>query len=332
MENIEIKTALKYTKELRVLYAEDDVDLRTSTHTIFESLFGYVCSLGDGASAFEEYKKENYDLLITDVQMPKMDGVSLSQGIKEINASQAIIITSAHNDSESLQKFINLNVNNFILKPMNTNDLINTIYEVSKNIVNAKMVEVYRKDLERTNGELKEKNDELQSLVRILDSKVAQISTGQSSLSKEVHFDEIQISLDDLEELKELETDISGASVLISLSNNINVSNIQVLGTMFGSYSQIITKYPEYIELKEKVENLASSLNTAPENFIKRVEDISVLLESFIYVLRMWRKNLVEGEMKKAFELHASMTNDISTIISIIDGTENDIESEMEFF
>jgi len=209
--------------------------------------------------------------------------------------------------------------------------MINVIYDVSKAIINERMIEGYRKELEQTNKTLQTKNDELQSLVRILDSKIAQISKGQTTIAKDIDFDS-SISTEHLDELKELETDISGASVLISLSKNINVSNIQVLGEMFQSYALIISSYEEYCELKTKIETLSSSLDSAPENFIKRVEDISILLESFIYVLRMWRKNLVEGEVKKAFELHASMVNDISTIIAIIDGTEDEIESEMEFF
>ncbi len=332
MQHIDIKTALKYTQKLTLLYVEDDVELQKHTQELFNSLFNLVVVSSDGKEALEYYKKEAFDIVVSDIKMPHMDGVELVKEIKEINANQAIIITSAYDDSSYLLDFINLNVNKFINKPINLNSLLDTVYFVSKDIVNTKMVEVYRKDLESTNVELKLKNDELQSLVRILDSKIAQISKDQTIVAKDINFDELSISLEHLDELQEVEIDISGASVLISLSQNINISNIQVLGEMFKSYSMVLASYPEYEELKIKIETLAISLNTAPENFIKRVDDISILLESFIYVLRMWRKNLVENETKKAFELHASMINDISTIIAIIDGTENEIEGEMEFF
>jgi YesN/AraC family two-component response regulator len=332
MKNIDIPTTLKYTKELSLLYVEDDINLQTQTKELFESLFGSLRVTSDGKEALEAYMDNDYDMVISDVKMPKMNGVELAKEIKDIKQHQEIIITSAYNDSENLLNFINLNISNFILKPINTQNLINTIYNVAKNIVNTKMVESYRKDLESTNVSLKEKNDELQSLVRILDSKLAQLSSVQKKENKNRNFDELIISKVHLDELKELETDISGASVIISLSKNITEKNIQVLGDMFASYGEIVAEYTEYIELKEKIELLANSLSNSPDNFIKRVDDISILLESFIYVLRIWRKNLVENDAKKAFELHASMINDISTIIAIIDGTENDIESEMEFF
>ncbi len=331
MNHIDIKSVAKYTKELTLLYAEDDIKLQTETQVLFESLFKSVTVVNDGQIALDEYKNNNFDLIISDIKMPNMDGMELVKEVKEINFKQAVIITSAYNDSEYLMQFINLNVNQFITKPVKIDNLLDTLYQVSKNIVNASMIESYRKELESNNVILKDKNDELQSLVRILDSKLAQISKGQGS-KKDVDYKEAEISGEHLNELKELETDISGASVLISLSKNINISNIQVLGDMFDSYAEIISFYPSYSDLDNKIGQLSTSLASAPENFIKRVSDISILLESFIYVLRIWRKNLVDGEAKKAFELHASMLNDISTIISIIDGTEDDIESEMEFF
>lgn len=331
MKDIDVTTALKYTKELTLLYVEDDLDLQTQTAALFETLFKEVTVKSDGSEALQAYMENEFDIIISDVKMPVMNGLDLAKEIKSMNASQPIVITSAYNENEYLLEFINLHINHFILKPMDTNNLINVIHNVAKNIINAKMVETYRKELEHTNVALKDKNDELESLVRILDSKLTQLSSVGAS-TKDLSSDIMEISLDNLEELKELETDIGGASVLISLSKNINASNIQVLGGMFKSYSQVVGAYDDYNELQEQIEKLSEVLDSAPQNFIDRVDDISILLESFIYVLRMWRKNLVDGSIKKAFELHASMINDISTIISIIDGTENDIESEMEFF
>ena len=332
MENINITTTIKYTKDLTLLYAEDDIELQNNTKDLFESLFKSVTIANNGKIALEFYKENNYDIVISDIKMPEMNGIELVKEIKSINSNQSVVITSAYSDSNYLLEFINLNVSHFITKPVNSDSLIQILYTVSKNIVNTNMVELYRKDLESTNVALKEKNDELQSLVRILDSKIAQISKGQTTIDKDVNYDNLDIPIDDLEELKELETDISGASVLISLSKNINISNIKVLAEMFSSYSKIISEYDGYEELSFNINTLSQSLDSNPENFIQRVEDISILLESFIYVLRIWRKNLVDGEAKKAFELHASMVNDIATIISIIDGTEDDIEGEMEFF
>ena len=332
MKYIDVATTLKYTKDLSLLYAEDDVNLQKHTKELFDSLFKSVKVVNNGEEAFDAYMSNGYDMLISDIKMPKMDGVSLVKEIKKINVHQEIIITSAYNDNEYLLQCINLNVSHFIMKPVSSENLLDVIHKVAKNIINAKMVETYRKELEASNVSLKEKNDELQGLVRILDSKLAQISSSQSPANQNIDYERLQVSKEHLDELREIETDISGASVLISLSKNITEANIKVLGDMFNGYAKVISSYDAYEELNQKIKSLAEVLSIAPENFIKKVDDISILLESFIYVLRMWRNHLDSAEMKKAFALHASMTNDIDTIIAIINDTQNDIESEMEFF
>ena len=332
MEDITIINTVKYTKDLNILYAEDELELQAQSVELFSSLFNKVVTANNGQEALKLYKEQSFDIVISDIKMPIMDGVELTTEIKSIDPHQCIIITSAYNDSEYLLKFINLNINQFMHKPVEVKNILHTIYNVSKNIVNNKMIEKYRKELESTNKTLQSKNEELQSLVRILDSKLIQISKDSSVQKTDFTSQSLDIEEQDLTELKELETDISGAAVLISLSTKLTVSNIKVLGDMFSSYGKILLKYSDYQELSDYIDKLGEILNDAPQNFIDRVEDISILLESFIYVLRMWRKNLVEKEIKKAFELHTSMINDINTIIAIIDGTENEIVSEMEFF
>ncbi len=332
MQQIDTDTTLRYTSGLSLLYVEDDLALQQESKELFTVLFKSVEVASDGIEALEIYKNKDFDVLITDVKMPNMDGVELTKKIKEINPNQSIIIISAYNDTEYLIEFLNLNIKQFIQKPIETNNMLQILYDVSKSIINEKMVEQYRKELEKSNSELKSKNEELQSLLRILDSKLAQIAKSNLTTDTNLNTAEHTVSSEDLSELKELEEDISGAAVLISLSKNLSISNIQVLGDMFGAYAQILSNYDAYKELNTQIQLLGETLNNAPENFIKRVEEISILLESFIYVLRMWRVNLENQEFKKVFELHASMINDISTIIAIVNGTVDDIETEMEFF
>jgi len=331
MNKISTDDTIYFTKNLNILYAEDDLDLQSQTKDFFQILFKSVCVVNNGEEALQKYKEKHFDIVISDIKMPVMDGVELTKKIKEINPSQCIIITSAYNDTDYLLTFINLNIRQFIQKPINIENMIETLYYSAKNIVNENMVEKYRVELEENNKELSSKNSELQSLVRILDNKLLQIAQETNS-HESLSINLAKFNSSDLNELKEIEVDISGAAVLISLSKNLSISNIQVLGDMFLSYSKILTHNKEYSSLYTNIAKLGEALNNAPENFIKRVEDISILLESFIYVLRMWRKNLVEDEIQKAFDLHASMINDIATIISIIEDTNGNIQTDMEFF
>ena len=318
MSSITADQTINFTKNLKILYAEDDLELQEQTKEFFEVLFSSVTIVNDGALALEAYKKESFDIVISDIKMPNMDGIGLTTKIREINHDQCIIIVSAYNDNDYLLKFINLNIRQFIQKPIDVDNMLETLYHTSKAIVNEKMVEEYRESLEETNKELTLKNKELESLVRILDSKLRQSGKNGSSESLSIDTKEATISTDNLDELKELEADIGGTAILINLSKNLTATNIQVLASLFLSYSEILTKYKPYSELSNKINELGVALNNAPQNFIRRVTDIATLLESFIYVLRMWRTEVVHSEFSKAFELHSSMTNDISTIIAIV--------------
>jgi len=332
MNSITTDMTLAFTKDLNVLYAEDDLELQTQTKEFFEVLFKSVVVAKDGAEALTIYEKKEFDIVITDIKMPIMNGMELSAKIREKNQQQCIIVISAHNDTEYLMRFINLNIRQFIQKPIDVDNMLETLYHTSKSIVNEKMVEEYRKTLESSNQELTKKNIELQSIIRILDSKLLQIAQETKHKHKKSDLQTANIDEKNLLELKELEIDIRGAAVLISLSKNLTVTNIQVLGKLFLTYAEIILQYDAYNTLAVKIQELGNELNNAPQNFIDRVNDIATLLESFIYVLKIWREKVAGEEFVKAFDFHASMTTDITTIISIINGTEDDIKNDMEFF
>jgi len=332
MNSITTEMTIAFTKDLHVLYAEDDLELQLQTKEFFEVLFKSVTVAKDGAEALAIYEQKDFDIVLTDIKMPTMDGIELTTRIRKQNKEQCIIVISAYNESEYLMKFINLNIKQFIQKPIDVENMLETLYQTSKALVNEKMVEEYRRTLEQSNQELTNKNNELQSLIRILDTKLLQIAKDTKHTYKKVDFETAEINEKNLLELKELEVDISGAAVLINLSKNLNVSNIQVLGQLFSSYAEIMLENDAYKDLAHKMQELGGELNSAPQSFIDRVDDISILLESFIYVLRIWREKVLAKEFTKAFELHTSMVTDITTVISIINGTEDEIENDMEFF
>ena len=126
------------TKYLNILYVEDDEDIRESVCDILEDFFNIVNTAKNGQEGLEKYKnyhiKNNkyHDIIITDLNMPKMDGITMIEEIAQINPSQKIIVISAHDDSEKLIKLIDLGISAFILKPIENQKLINAIYKVSK--------------------------------------------------------------------------------------------------------------------------------------------------------------------------------------------------------
>ena len=99
MSSITTDQTLNFTKDLKILYAEDDLELQAQTKDFFEILFSSVTVVNDGVEALEKYKKESFDIVISDIRMPSMDGIELATKIREIHYDQCIIIVSAYSNS-----------------------------------------------------------------------------------------------------------------------------------------------------------------------------------------------------------------------------------------
>jgi DNA-binding response OmpR family regulator len=137
--NYQILQLKKYTKNMSILMAEDYVVLHNSLKKILSSLFENVDAAYDGKEAFNLYKQkyeENkmYDIVLSDIVMPNIDGVELSKKIKEINPLQNIIILSAHKEVDFLLEFINLGVRRFIPKPVALSAFLDELYLVCLDI------------------------------------------------------------------------------------------------------------------------------------------------------------------------------------------------------
>jgi len=136
--DINIVKLKKYAKACSVLYVEDDELIRSQTATFLGRFFPDVVLAEDGAQGLALYKKREFDVVITDINMPNMNGIEMIEGIKEVYYDQLIIVTSAHNDSENLMKFINLDVSRFILKPFNNKQFLYVLYKIAEELTFSK--------------------------------------------------------------------------------------------------------------------------------------------------------------------------------------------------
>ena len=127
----EIQNFKNKTKNMRVLFIDDDELARESTFTLLNSLLGMVMTASDGEEGLETYKRfalQFYDLIITDITMNKMNGLEMIKEIKAYNPNQKTIIISAHNEYKS--KAAELGVDGYIVKPLKLNQLLETITDV----------------------------------------------------------------------------------------------------------------------------------------------------------------------------------------------------------
>ena len=120
----------KYTSTMSILLAEDYEELHESLLRTLRTLFKNVDGAYDGKEAIELYKKNSYNLVLSDISMPNINGVELSKMIKEQNPQQNILILSAHRDAEYLHQLINIGVRRFIQKPVSLENLLDEFYTV----------------------------------------------------------------------------------------------------------------------------------------------------------------------------------------------------------
>lgn len=139
------KELLKYTRNLSILFVEDYDELRTSIVSILKNFFKVVTSVENGQEALKSYlnyTQENdgkfYDIVLTDIKMPKMDGVELTKNIYGVNPSQAVIILSAFDESKYLLPLINLGIEQFLKKPLDFQELLKILLKTSKKITKSK--------------------------------------------------------------------------------------------------------------------------------------------------------------------------------------------------
>lgn len=135
----------KVAKEQSILIVDDDRVTLETIKSLISFFYKKVDSALNGAEALELYKNNKYDILLTDIIMPVMDGVELSKKVREINEKQVIIIASAHSESEHLLDLINIGVDQFLKKPIN-NNLIKVLYKESLKIDNSKLITQYKND------------------------------------------------------------------------------------------------------------------------------------------------------------------------------------------
>ncbi|MDX1808201.1 MAG: response regulator transcription factor [Sulfurospirillaceae bacterium] len=121
-------------KKLSILCVEDDEGVRKRLANTLKYYFKEVIEADDGKEAYDIYQTQKIDIIITDIDMPKLNGISLVKKIRQQNTKIPIIVLSAYSNEEYLMELINSKIDNFILKPINSTKLLNALESINKDI------------------------------------------------------------------------------------------------------------------------------------------------------------------------------------------------------
>ena len=104
-------------KNITLLYAEDDLEVQKQMVEYFETFFKKIYVVSQGEEALDFYKKYKPELMIIDIFMPHLDGLTLAELIRKNDYKTKIVVLSAHSQSELILKAINININHYLIKP-----------------------------------------------------------------------------------------------------------------------------------------------------------------------------------------------------------------------
>ena len=345
------KDLIKYTEGLNVLYVEDDDTLREETVFLLEPYFKDIITASNGLNGLNIYNNKPFDIVITDINMPKMNGIEMIRKIKEINPEQKIIAISAHNESDILIELIKAGVSSFILKPILQNEVINTLYPISRDAfmqtLNVQLV-----------NELNEKNELLEKQLKILKTQENTIDIKHTQVEKllqskpSIKGDEIlpdyfakdkdeglenivflKDDADDLlEYFQEISEKLSHSLIYSDKSDIISIAN------MFAKTSSILLHYSPYLDsLASSLNELSISLQEHTDKFIEVCnsdnDGMFRLFDAIDSDMQRYieRFSIESIAMKNSHHIHKPTMLSIKQIITLFAVNEDDF-GDMEFF
>ena len=121
-----VKLVVSYErlKEITVLYVEDEDMMRESVVMLLKRRFKEVLVACNGAEALDVFKNNHVDVIITDLQMPVMDGMELSKQIREMGDTPIVVVSAFNDESHQVPE-----ANGRLLTPIKKNDLLDTVLE-----------------------------------------------------------------------------------------------------------------------------------------------------------------------------------------------------------
>ena len=175
----------------KILIIEDEAAIRRVLTKILseESSTYNVEEAEDGMQGFEKIKNTDYDLVLCDIKMPKMDGVELLEAVKKIKPEIPMVMISGHGDMETAINAMRLGAFDYISKPPDLNRLLNTV----RNALDKKQLVVENKILKKIVGKKYEMVGESEPInhIKLMIDKVAQtdarvLITGPNGTGKEL--------------------------------------------------------------------------------------------------------------------------------------------------
>ena len=121
---------LDILKNINILYLEDDENLLKHTSDILEDFVSNIYGVKNTIDAMKILLEKKVDVIISDIQLENENGINFLKYIKNKEIQIPAILTTAHTDTNYLLEAIKLKVENYLLKPINIDELLDSLYDI----------------------------------------------------------------------------------------------------------------------------------------------------------------------------------------------------------
>lgn len=128
------RTNLEYLKQLTVLYVEDEAEARQQFALFLSRLVGTLIVAENGAEGLAAFLEHRPRIVITDIQMPIMDGLAMAAEIRSHDRLAQLVVLTAFEQVDYLKNSINTGVNKYLVKPINGFQLQETLLECAHTV------------------------------------------------------------------------------------------------------------------------------------------------------------------------------------------------------
>ena len=139
----DIKELPRLLDGISLLYVEDNAKLGDKGTHFFEKLFSKVYQARNGKEGIELFLKYHPQIIITDIEMPEVNGLEMAKKIREVDKDVKIIITSAYDNKEYLLNTIDIGITGYMIKPIPINDITQTLYKLAQELQETKNKNIY---------------------------------------------------------------------------------------------------------------------------------------------------------------------------------------------
>lgn len=149
MDKVALRNMMNTTKTLKVLFVEDENASREALTQFMSVFFDVIIEAYDGEDGWNKFNSDDFDLVITDINMPKVNGLELTSMIREVKPHLPVLIVSAHRETDFFLQSIKLNVDGYILKPFEMDQFLSVLSKVVHRLNTERELLEYQQNLEK---------------------------------------------------------------------------------------------------------------------------------------------------------------------------------------